>query len=187
MSAKLTPRQRAYVRKRTTPHEPDPSEVMGELNIVPFLDIVVNIIIFLLATTQYVLAVAEIEANLPTLGRRVGQTRLDDQSSNLNLTVIITRAGVSVGASGGWMAPGCTTTTSQGGSVAVPTRNGRYDWAQLTACARRIKGEFPNEKKVIVSADPEIEFEHLIGAMDALRSHGTEELFPEVMISAGLR
>lgn len=184
MSAKLTPRQRAYVRKRTTVHELDPSEAMGELNIVPFLDIVVNIIVFLLATTQAVLAIAEIEANLPTLGRGgVG----GEPSSTLNLTVIVTGQGVSVGAEGGWMAPGCTTTTQQGGTVSVPRRGSGYDWPGLTACARRIKQEFPDERKVIVSADPEIEFEHLIGAMDALRSHGSDELFPEVMISAGLR
>jgi len=187
MSSKLTPKQRAYVRKRTRAHDMDPSEAMGELNIVPFLDIVVNIIIFLLATTEAVLAIAEIEANLPTLGRRVGQTQLDNQSSNLNLTVIVTGSGVSVGAEGGWMAPGCATTTQQGGGVAVPKRGDGYDWSGLTDCARRIHSEFPEERKVIVSADPEIEFEHLIAAMDALRAHGTDELFPEVMISAGLR
>lgn len=185
MASKLTPRQRAYIRKRTAHHEPDPSEVMGELNIVPFLDIVVNIIIFLLATTQAVLAVAEIEANLPRLGRSAqGATT---ESSTLNLTVIVTADGVSVGASGGWMAPGCTTTTRQGGRVAVPTRGRAYDWPGLTACARLIHNEFPTERKVIVSADPEIEFEHIIAAMDALRADGTDELFPEVMISAGLR
>lgn len=186
MASKLTPKQRAFVRKRTKVHELDPSELMGELNIVQFLDIVVNIIIFLLATTQAMLSVAEIEANLPRLGRApVGATPND--TSTLNLSVMVTGAGVTVGAEGGWMAPGCTTTTPQGGAVAVPKRGNSYDWAGLTACARRIHAEFPDERKVIVSADPEIEFEHIIAAMDALRSDGTDELFPEVMISAGLR
>lgn len=186
MSSQLSPQQRAYVRKRTVQHDLDPSEAMGELNIVPFLDIVVNIIIFLLATTQAVLAIAEIEANLPTLGRRAGSTDLDDNSSTLNLSVTVTRAGVIVGASGGFMAQGCTTTAARG-VVAVPTRGGRYDWPGLTQCARRIKTEFPDESRVILSADPEIEYEHVIGAMDALRSDGTDELFSEVMLSAGLR
>lgn len=183
--AKLTPQQRAFVRKRTTVHEPDPSEAMGELNIVPFLDIVVNLIIFLLATAQFVLAVAEIEAQLPSLGRRVGST-MNEPTSTLNLSVTITRNGIIVGAEGGFMAQGCQTTADRGG-IAVPVRNGRYDWPALTQCARRIKTQFPEERKVIVSADPEIEFEHLIGAMDALRVHGTDELFPEVLLSAGVR
>lgn len=182
----LTPQQRAYVRKRTSVHDPDPSEMMGELNIVPFLDIVVNIIMFLLATTQAVLAIAELDAQLPSLGRRVGRTQLDDQSSTLNLSVTITRNGVIVGASGGFMAPGCETTAGRGG-IAVPKRNGQFDWPGLTQCAARIKHEFSDETKVIVSADPEIEFEHLVAAMDALRANGTDELFPDVMLSAGLR
>ncbi len=151
----LSPQQRSYVRKRTNHHEPDPSEMMGELNIVPFLDIVVNIIMFLLATTQAVLAIAQLDAALPSLGRRVGRAQLDDQSSSLNLSVTITSNGVIVGASGGFMAPGCETTAGRGG-IAVPKRNGDYDWGALTQCATRIKHEFPDETKVIVSADPEI-------------------------------
>lgn len=185
MSSKLTPKQRAYIRKRTKVREPDPSEIMGELNIVPFLDIVVNIIIFLLATTQAVLAVAEIEANLPKLGRpRVGA--VTEETSTLNLSVIVTGEGVSVGAEGGWLAPGCTQTL-QSGVVTVPKRGANYDWDALTACARRVHDKFPTERKVIVSADPEIEFEHIVATMDSLRSDGTRELFPEVMLSAGLR
>jgi biopolymer transport protein TolR len=183
--SKLSPQQRAYVRKRTKVHEPDPSEMAGELNIVPFLDIVVNIIIFLLATTQFVLAIAEIEAQLPSLGRRVGAAT-NMETSTLNLSVTITRNGVIVGNYQGFLAPGCQTVMGQGG-ISVPLRNGAYDWSGLTQCARRIKDEFAEETKVIVSADPEIEFEHLIGAMDALRANGTDELFPEVLLSAGVR
>ncbi|MEI8313377.1 MAG: biopolymer transporter ExbD, partial [Verrucomicrobiota bacterium] len=82
MARKLTGSQRSYIRKKTTVHDLDPSEAAGELNIVPFLDIVMNIIMFLLATTQAVLAIAEIEAQLPQLGRgRGAQT----EGSALNL------------------------------------------------------------------------------------------------------
>ena len=48
----LSPQQRAYIRRRTRVHEPDPSELSSELNIIPFLDIVVNLIMFLLATSE---------------------------------------------------------------------------------------------------------------------------------------
>jgi biopolymer transport protein TolR len=185
MSSKLTPRQRAYVRKRTTVHDPDPSEMAGELNIVPFLDVVVNIIIFLLATTQAVMAIAEIEAQLPQTGRSVGSASADP-TSTLNLSVTITRNGVIVGASGGFLAPGCESRAPQGG-ITVSAAGGRYDWTALTQCARRVKSEFAEERKVILSADPDIEFEHVIAAMDALRSNGTDELFPEVLLSAGVR
>jgi biopolymer transport protein TolR len=207
--AKLSPQQRAYVRKRTKAGEPDPSEDMGELNIVPFLDIVVNILLFLLATVQAVLVVAEIDAQLPSLGRRVGRTQLEDAGSTLNLSVTVTRNGIIVSGSGGKLAPGCTEMQS-GRVITVPAQGGRLLWtvdAQgqpwgenstgrpqqgptarlLTQCARRIHDQFPDENKVIISADPEVEFQHLVGTMDALRADGSEELFTEVLLSAGVR
>ncbi|MCC6877120.1 MAG: biopolymer transporter ExbD [Sandaracinaceae bacterium] len=182
---RLSPTQRVYVRKRTVHHELDPSEASGELNIVPFLDIVVNIIMFLLATTQAVLAIAQLDAQLPTLGRRAGGAT-DTPSSTLNLSVTLTRNGIIVSGSGGKLAPGCAEMQS-GRVITVPMRNNRFDWEGLTTCARRVKSEFQDEDKVILSADPEIEFEHVVAAMDAMRAHGTEELFPNVLLSAGVR
>ena len=67
--AKFTPKQRAYIRKRTKDSSTDPSEMVGELNIVPFLDIVVNLIMFLLATTEAVLLISPIESDLPKIAR----------------------------------------------------------------------------------------------------------------------
>jgi len=61
----LTPAQRQYIRKRTKVEDLDPSEMAGELNIIPFLDIVVNLIMFLLMTTTVVLAVVQIDTELP--------------------------------------------------------------------------------------------------------------------------
>ena len=202
--AELTPQQRVYIRKRTAVHDMDPSEHMGELNIVPFLDIVVNIIIFLLATMEAVLTIAQIDAQLPSLGRRVGRTQLEE-GSTLNLSVTITAGGIIVSGSGGKLAPGCTDMQS-GRVITVPSLpRGGFEWTQqrregdriltspgrsaeaLTECVRRVKSQFPDETQVILSADPEIEFENIVGAMDALRGQGPDELFPDVMLSAGVR
>jgi hypothetical protein len=40
---------------------------------------------------------------------------------------------------------------------------------------------------VILTADPNIEYGNVVAAMDAVRSDGTTELFPDVMLSAGVR
>lgn len=208
MAGKLTPRQRSYIRKKTSHQEADPSEEMGELNIVPFLDIVVNLIIFLLATTEAVLTIAQIDAHLPSLGRQVGRQQLDDGETSLNLSVTVTSSGIIVSGSGGKLAPGCETTQT-GRVITVPATDGELVWTiegevmrggarfpthrpgptaeALTQCVTRIHTQFPDESRVILSADPEIEFEDLVGAMDALRGDGPEELFPDVMLSAGVR
>ncbi|MGF1465043.1 MAG: ExbD/TolR family protein [Sandaracinaceae bacterium] len=182
---RLTPQQRVYIRKHTKEDEPDPSEEMGELNIVPFLDIVVNIIIFLLATTQVAIVVAEIEARLPPSGAGGSGNGMQ----TLNLTVTVTDEGIVMSGSGGHVSPNCQET--RGGSVVTVPKTGpdytEQSFSALNRCAARIKEAHPDEDRVIVSADPQVEFRNVVRTMDALRNDGTTELFPNLLLSAGGR
>lgn len=192
----LTTRQKAYIRKKTRTHELDPSEMAGELNIVPFLDIVTNIIMFLLATTAAVLTTMQLEAHLPTLSR--GRGRGTDTGSSLNLSVTISEEGIIVAGSGGKLAPGCTNMQS-GRVITVPllpnpatdANNDSlpdvYDWPALTRCLTVVHTNFSDERQAILTADPNVEYRHLVRAMDAIRSDGTVELFPDIMLSGGVR
>lgn len=197
--AELTPAQRQYIRKRTTIHEPDPSETAGELNIVPFLDVVVNIIMFLLATSLTI-TYFQISSDLPEYGRGGGGG--GSAEKKLNLSITIASEGVIVTGSGGKLAPGCDTTAG-GRVITVPKRGKDYAWDELTKCVSRVKKQFPDEEDVIVTADPLIQYEHVVKAMDAVRSDQTAAckkckdddvecrdkclLFPRVLISAGVR
>jgi biopolymer transport protein TolR len=62
-----------------------------------------------------------------------------------------------------------------------------YDWRGLTRCLATVKGQFPDESQAILSADPNVEYRHLIAAMDAIRADGELPLFPEMLLSAGVR
>jgi biopolymer transport protein TolR len=181
----LSPQQRAYVRRRTRVHDPDPSEIAGELNIVPFLDIVVNLIMFLLATSEAVLAIVQIEAQLPQLSAG-GRSTNQQQEPSLNLNVTLTDGGIIVTGSGGKLAPGCQEVSS-GRVMTVPKKGADYDWPALTDCATKIKARFNDEKEVIVGADPMIHYEFVVAAMDALRGTTQQPLFPKVLLSAGVR
>lgn len=183
--AQLTPQQRLYIRKRTKFHDLDPSEMVGELNIIPFLDITVNLIMFLLIISSTIAFFAQVQAQLPEYRRGgVGSRGADAEALNLNVTVV--ENGVIVAGSGGKLSPDCET-TSAGRVVTVPKVNGEFDWEGLTNCVAKVKERFPEETQVTVSADPLIEYQHLIKAMDALRSRGSDELFPRVLLSAGVR
>jgi biopolymer transport protein TolR len=185
MPARLTPRQRAYVRKRTIVPDPDPSELSDELNIVPFLDIVVNIIMFLLMTLTTVAFFSQVEAALPEY-RKGGIGKRASETEALNLNVTVTRAGVIVSGSGGKLARGCAT-TAPGKVITVPAdMNGEHDWTGLTNCVQRVKEQFEDETRVTLSADPEVPYEDLVAAMDAVRGN-ENDLFPDVLLSAGIR
>lgn len=189
MAGHITSVQRKYIRKRTKPVELDPSETVGELNIVPYLDIVVNLIMFLLATTEAVLLIAQIESDLPKIARR-GRGKSGEVTTPLNLNVTVTEKGVLVSGSGGKLAPGCES-IEPGGAVTVPMKGDKYDWDGLTTCAWRVKQKFQDEDTVTVSANPRIMYEHVVKAMDAMRAKGkgknAQELFPQVLISVGVR
>jgi len=184
MPGKLTARQRIYVRKRTKHVDLDPSEMGGELNIIPFLDIVVNLIMFLLITTEAVLLISQIESDLPKIAR--GRGKKPAVETPLNLNVVVTENGVIVSGSGGKLAAGCQS-VSTGRDVTVVRKGGAYDWPALTECVSHVKEKFADEDTVTVSADQQIHYEHLVAAMDAVRSKGSEDLFPNVLISVGLR
>jgi biopolymer transport protein TolR len=187
MAVKFTPAQRAYIRKRTKVHAPDVAELDDELNIVPFLDIVINLIMFLLMTISAAAFFNQIDTSLPKLGS--GGAKGAQQENPLNLTVTVTREGVALTGSNGKILPGCREFTTTGRVVTVPNKaNGAFDWEGLTACAAQIKETFKDEERVTVSADPAIAYQSLVDAMDAVRSNQNgEPLFPEVLISAGVR
>jgi biopolymer transport protein TolR len=187
MGIKLSPRQRSYIRKRAHAGELDASEVVGELNIIPFLDIVVNLIMFLLATSEYVLLISQVPSDLPHIARGRSKSS-EDVATPLNLNVTVTDAGVLVSGSGGKLAPGCTSIDPTGSrSMTVPRKAKDYDWAGLTECVVKIKAQFGDEDTVTVSADPQIEYEHVVAAMDAVRNKAKQQLFPNVMVSVGIR
>ena len=187
MALKLSPRQRSYIRKHANAGQLDPSELVGELNIIPFLDIVVNLIMFLLATSEYVLLIAQIESDLPKIQRGRSKSQ-DSVETPLNLNVTVPDSGVIVTGSGGKLSPGCTGIDPAGSrSITVPLKGKTYDWAGLTECASKVKGQFEDEDTVTVSADPQIQYEHVVAAMDAMRGKGKVELFPKVLVSVGVR
>ncbi len=181
--AELSAAQRAYVRKRTKVRELDPSELMEELNIVPFLDIVVNLIMFLLMSLTTVAFFNQLVASLPQYGRG----GLGSGQPTLNLTVYILPNGVSFSGSNGFLRPDCNT-TGTGRTITVPMRSpGQYDWARVGECAAMVKRRFPEETRVTLTPDANVEFQQLVNAMDAVRINGTEELFPQILLSAGVR
>src|SRR5262245_12937401 len=173
----LSAAQRSKIRRLSQPVEPQPGEEAGELNIVPYLDIVVNIMMFVLATVA-VTFIASIDTTPPSIGG--GKVRADISTKALNLSAWITNQGVALKTSSGNIATGCQ---DVGAGITVPIKGEEYDLRSLTACARSLKNarpEFKEETQVTITANPGIDYRTVIDVMDALRSDGEEELFPEV-------
>ena len=174
---RLTAAQLGKIRRLSQPRELAPDEEGGELNIVPYLDIVVNILIFVLATIA-VTFTSTIETTPPA--SKGSGVRKDIESKALNLTVLIVNDGFSLKASGGNVAPGCV---GLGEGLAIPKRNGDYDYGALAECAVKLKKtseDFADETQVFITANPGTEYQIVISVIDSLRSTKGEPLFPHV-------
>lgn len=162
----LSPAQRGKIRRLSQPRELAPDEEGGELNIIPFLDIIVNVLIFVLATVA-VTFTATIDTTPPA--SQSGGVRKEIESEALNLTVFIVNDGFSLKASGGNIAPGCD---HPGPGVTIPKKAGQYDYTTLTQCAKKLKNaseSFKDETQVYITANPGTEYQTIISVIDALR------------------
>ncbi|MSP25564.1 MAG: biopolymer transporter ExbD [Myxococcales bacterium] len=178
----LSPAQRSRIRRLSASKEPDAGEEAGELNIIPYLDIIMNIVVFVVSSLSVVF-VSTIDSTPPSIGG-AGSTR-GIKSEALNLVVLITSEGVSLKTSSGNIATGCN---SLGAGIAVPKTGGQHDFAELTRCASELKKKnerAESETQVTITANPDVDFQTVIEAIDAVREVPGDDnvrklLFPDV-------
>jgi biopolymer transport protein TolR len=178
-----------FSRRKTRPREPDE---VGELNIVPYLDIMMNLIMFMLLSMTGLAVFGILNVNAPSYGgpsAGAGETQPDQPK--LLLSVLISKKGYFIAGAGavlGQETPAGEATATVEGEPTVPRKgDGTYDTASLTAKMVQIKTAFPSETKVIVGAEADIPYETLIDTMDAIRETGGGErkiLFSDVTLAA---
>lgn len=172
----LSPAQRSKVRRLSAAKDPEPGEEAGELNIIPYLDIITNLLVFILASIS-VTFISQLETTPPSIGG--GKVKQQVDSKALNLAVLITRDGIGFKTSGGNIATGCN---DVGAGVTIPKSGEAYDLKALTACARKLKSarpEFEDETQVTITANRDVEYRHIIDVLDSIRRDERGELFPE--------
>ena len=146
----------------------------GELNIVPYLDIVTNLVMFILLSMAGLFSLGVINASAPRVATEGSAAA--DQGPKLLLTVAISRRGFHV--AGAEDVPGSSADTSSGDTATgdaaapptVPLRaDGGYDYAALTERMRQVKERHPAETNLILSAEADVPYDVLIQTMDACR------------------
>lgn len=158
----------------------------GELNLVPYLDITVNLVMFMLLSITGLLEFATLNVNAPKYGSGVRAEQANPSEKKLMLTVAISRKGYFVAGAGAILgndeAADAAAATGQG-EPTIPLKNGEFDYASLTAKLAQVKNAFPTETKVIFAADPDIKYTALVKSMDAAREQEGKIMFPDVALS----
>jgi biopolymer transport protein ExbD len=174
-----------FSKRKLRPHE---EEETGELNIVPYLDILMNLIIFILLSMTGLATFGILNVNAPSYGESAGAGNPDEKPS-LVLTVAIAPNGFFVAGTGvvlpGQAEGAAPVQPGQGTPTIGKAANGEYDYPALHAKMKEIKTAFPTESKVIIACDKDIPYEVLITTMDTLRETADHKLlFPDVTLGA---
>ncbi len=187
-----------HVSKRKL--KPKEDDEMGELNIVPYLDILMNLIIFILLSMSGLAAFGILNVNAPTYGGGGGAENND--APELLLTVAISPKGFYVAAKGAVL-PGDSADSVVAGepnTAAPPTipnkADGTYDYVALTEKMKVVKSSVKqmidegkiskgSDSKIILVAEAATEFEVIVGTMDATRETPDKKLlFPDVTLAS---
>src|SRR5712692_6822949 len=162
----------------------------GELNIVPYLDILMNLIIFMLLSMTGLAMFEILNVNAPNYGGASVASNSEGAPKVL-LSVLVSKRGFFVAGTGAVLGPqaaGQPPSSSTAGEPTIPKRpDGSFDFRALNGKMVEIKTAFPNETKVIIGAEADISYETLIQTMDSIReTFGKEKkiLFSDVTLAA---
>ncbi|MCB0272555.1 MAG: biopolymer transporter ExbD [Bdellovibrionales bacterium] len=158
-------------------------EVGQELNLVPYMDIMVNLVLFMLVNIVSFLSFTILNASIPQLNTNPSKAQAQAQGEELLLVLRVNPNGFLV-----------EPTVTGGSPIAkksIPkvvdetTKKKVFDVATLNGFLVDLKKRFPKEAKILIISQSDIEYENIIHTMDAVRetTPGTEDLFPEVTLS----
>jgi biopolymer transport protein TolR len=181
-----------FSKRKTRPRE---SEDSGELNIVPYLDIMMNLIMFMLLSMTGLAVFGILNVNAPNYGGPSAGVGESSDQPRLLLSVLIAKKGYFIAGAGAVLgqeaSPGADPVAATSGDPTIPKKpDGTYDTAALNAKMVLIKSAYPQETKVIVGAEGDIPYDTLIVTMDCIRETaggaGAERkiLFSDVTLAA---
>jgi biopolymer transport protein ExbD len=122
----------------------------AELMLVPMIDIFTVLVTFLLMTAVFS-RITILELDLPS------SVSEGSAEPAFRLEVIVREQGLEL-------------TNGTQRIAALPNVDGAYDLARLTELALALKRDHPDANDASVLLEPEIEYDHLIQVMDAIRS-----------------
>jgi len=149
------------------------TDIMRVLNLIPMMDILTVLVIFLLITAVFT-HITIMDLNIPT---RAGGSAVN--VPNFSIEVIVRKAGLEI---------------ANGSSVeaAIPKKDNQYDLEMLSKMLTRLKAQYPEKEDATVLVEPDIQYDYLVQIMDAIRGGDVREegsgemrkivLFPKVSI-----
>lgn len=157
-------------------------EIVEDLNLVPIMNLVLCIIPLILFKTQLV-KIGIINVNAPKIGPASSAPQPESDEKPLGLTVALSESGFQLKATGAnvFEVLGMAQ-TGDDAAVKIDKKEQTYtdqfgkdkkildfDYVDLYKKLAQIRDKYPEEKLLTVTADPTLEFKHVIRTMDSIR------------------
>lgn len=174
---------RPSLRRTTAPENIEP-------NLTPVMNLMVVLIPLLLSSAQWI-KIGVIELNLPpAVGTQAGIGAAPKEAEKkLDLAITITDRGFYLSSSQAILKSG------ENGGPTIPNReDGSCNYDALTNKLLEIKqaalGKYSDTEKIVIQAEPDINYQILVSTMDASRKIIVDgrlvSLFPDVSLAAGV-
>jgi biopolymer transport protein ExbD len=141
-----------------------------ELNLVPYLDVMVNLIIFMITVTAYIVQLKEAPVLAPAYGGGGGGGA--DQKPFL--TLVISSRGFGI----------LSSDDSKVAGSELAKEGGAYPWKKLNEKLHEYHQAQTLAENLVVTADGTIPYKVVIQAMDAARTYKKQPMFPGITLAA---
>ncbi|MGB0678305.1 MAG: ExbD/TolR family protein [Polyangiales bacterium] len=136
--------------------------VDSEIPLVPFIDLLLCCVMFLLATAVWN-KLAQIDANQQTEGTRAPDDAPPPEEEKIRLILQVQDSGY-------------TLASTAGDSLSIDKNGANYDVEELRAKLKQRRRMEPNRTEIIVSPDDGIEYQHVVKAMDLVVGEGFKDM-----------
>lgn len=161
-----------YGRQSSSNDEEEQEGADAELNLIPYLDIMMNLVIFLIFSFQVIIEFRLIDV-IPPAFSSSGSSSNSDEKPKATITLAITESGYKLLSSTSDVMP----------AIDIPMQGGEYDTDELHDRLVSWKQNFDLGESIIFMADLNVEYKVIIQSMDAIRNDGEKLLFPDVLLA----
>jgi len=170
-SASASERAYAFILHKRARKKIPEFEHMAEIELVPYLDVMMNLVIFMLVTIASFMPLGILTINPPQ--------KVSEEEAAANPPPPSIKFTVAVSVDGTFMA---------GPAADAPKKiekaaNGDYDYEALGKMAIELKEKNKEERTVTLAADRVVRYDVIIKTMDALRYRDGKHMFDDVVFA----
>jgi biopolymer transport protein ExbD len=162
--------------RRWAVHEESDEAAEAELNLVPYLDIMVNLVIFLLFTFQVVIEVCRIDLVTPAYGEEPGTSTQVDPKKLVTITVAVHKTGYTLLSDNPEMTVIDIPLKRVGQEEVLDTERLRRELATW-------KENFDLAEGLVMVGSDTTEYSDIVLTMDAIREYKGKPFFPDIVLA----